>query len=49
MVLNYVLLGITGILAITGILEIVKGSAGRVKPVTIQSRRNLGPILLRAL
>jgi hypothetical protein len=33
MVLNYVLLGITGILAISGILEMVKGSAGHVKPV----------------
>jgi hypothetical protein len=32
MALNYVLLAITGILAISGILEMVKGSPGRVKP-----------------
>jgi uncharacterized membrane protein len=31
MVINYVLLGITGILAITGILEMVRGGAGRIK------------------
>jgi hypothetical protein len=30
-VLNYVLLAITGILSITGVLEMVKGGAGRVK------------------
>ncbi|MDR0720056.1 MAG: hypothetical protein LBF78_10510 [Treponema sp.] len=32
MVVNYVLLAVTGILSITGILEMVKGSAGRVRP-----------------
>jgi hypothetical protein len=32
MVLNYVLLGITGILVITGILEMARGGAGRIKP-----------------
>jgi Na+/H+ antiporter NhaC len=32
MVLNYVLLAITGVLAIAGIMEMVKGSAGRIKP-----------------
>jgi hypothetical protein len=32
MALNYVLLAITGILSITGILKMIKGSAGRIKP-----------------
>jgi hypothetical protein len=32
MALNYVLLAITGILAMAGITEMAKGSAGRVKP-----------------
>ncbi|MDR1650343.1 MAG: hypothetical protein LBR87_00990, partial [Synergistaceae bacterium] len=37
----YVLLGITGILAITGILETVKGSAGRIKPF-----RTIGTVIV---
>jgi hypothetical protein len=41
MVLNYVLLAITGILAITGVLEMVKGGAGRVKPF-----RTIGTVIV---
>jgi uncharacterized membrane protein len=41
MALNYVLLGITGILAITGVLEMVKGSPGRVKPF-----RTIGAVIV---
>jgi hypothetical protein len=32
MTLNYILLIITGILSLTGIRQMVKGGAGRVKP-----------------
>jgi hypothetical protein len=35
MALNYALLVITGFLAITGIIEMAKGSVGRVKPFRI--------------
>jgi Na+/H+ antiporter NhaC len=41
MVLNYVLLAITGILSITGILEIVKGRAGQVRPF-----RTIGAVIV---
>jgi uncharacterized membrane protein len=44
MALNHVLLGITGILAITGILEMAKGSAGRVKPF-----RTIGAVIVSIL
>jgi hypothetical protein len=39
--LNYVLLAITGVLAITGILEMVKGSSGRAKPF-----RTIGAVIV---
>jgi uncharacterized membrane protein len=41
MVLNYILLAITGILSVTGIREMTKGSAGRVKPF-----RTIGAIIV---
>jgi hypothetical protein len=41
MVLNYVLLALTGILSITGIMEMVKGSTGRVKPF-----RTIGAVIV---
>ncbi|MDR1222740.1 MAG: hypothetical protein LBL07_07685 [Tannerella sp.] len=32
MVINRILLAITGILSITGLIKMVKGSAGQIKP-----------------
>jgi cytosine/adenosine deaminase-related metal-dependent hydrolase len=41
MVLNYVLLAITGILSITGIMEMIKGGAGRARPF-----RTIGAVIV---
>jgi uncharacterized membrane protein len=41
MALNYALLGITGILSIAGIMEMVKGGTGRIKPF-----RTIGTVIV---